>query len=253
MFMYYGTTLFASIGIENSFITQIILGAVNVVCTLPGLYMVEKFGRRKCLTAGALWMCMCFVVYASIGNFMLENDDGTTNQTAGYIMIIFACLFIAAFASTWGPMAWACVAEMFPGRYRSQAISYCSASNWFWNFYLAFFTPLITDQISFAYGYVFAGCNLAAAALIYFFFIETNGKSLEQIDTMYLLHVPPRQSTKWEPPHGEDLITSDRVAKERMGQKGANTMAGQDTMVENRIYDGICSHLQSGVARRLES
>jgi len=86
-------------------------------------------------------------------------------------MIVFASLFIAAFASTWGPMAWACVAEMYPGKYRSQGIAFCSASNWFFNFYLAFFTPLITDQIDFAYGYVFAGCNLCAALLIYFFLI----------------------------------------------------------------------------------
>merc|ERR1711964_913439 len=156
-FFYYGTTIFSSIGIDNSFITQIILGSVNVVCTFPGLYMVEKFGRRKCLTIGALWMC--------------------SNQTIGYVMIVFASLFIAAFASTWGPMAWACVAEMYPGKYRSQGIAFCSASNWFFNFYLAFLTPLITDQIDFAYGYVFAGCNLCAALLIYFFLIESNGKS----------------------------------------------------------------------------
>lgn len=230
----YGTTLFNSVGIENSFITQIILGAVNVVCTFPGLYMVEKFGRRKCLTLGALWMAMCFLVFASVGKFMLHNDDGTTNQTAGYLMIIFSCLFIAAFASTWGPMAWACVAEMYPGRYRSQAISYCSASNWFWNFYLAFFTPLINAEISFAYGYVFAGCNLAAAIIVYFFLIESNGKSLEQIDTMYLLHVPPRHSANWEAPEGEDLITAERVMRERQGKKGPNTMGGTDMFVEQR-------------------
>lgn len=126
----YGTTIFSSIGIDNSFITQIILGSVNVVCTFPGLYMVEKFGRRKCLTIGALWMCMCFLVFASLGNFKLYNADGSSNQTIGYVMIVFASLFIAAFASTWGPMAWACVAEMYPGKYRSQGIAFCSASNW---------------------------------------------------------------------------------------------------------------------------
>jgi MFS transporter, SP family, sugar:H+ symporter len=51
-----GTTIFTSVGLSNPFVTQIILGAVNVVTTFPGLYMVEKFGRRKCLTLGAAWM-----------------------------------------------------------------------------------------------------------------------------------------------------------------------------------------------------
>lgn len=101
-FFYYGTTVFSAVGLENSFVTQIILGAVNVVCTFPGLYMVEKFGRRKCLTIGAAWMFMCYMVFASLGYFALVNADQTNNRTVGYVMIVFACLFIAAFASTWG-------------------------------------------------------------------------------------------------------------------------------------------------------
>src|SRR5271170_1166912 len=43
-FFYYGATIFQSVGISNSYVTQIILGGVNVVCTFPGLYFVERFG-----------------------------------------------------------------------------------------------------------------------------------------------------------------------------------------------------------------
>ncbi|KAF8858748.1 sugar transporter [Acephala macrosclerotiorum] len=192
-FFYYGTTIFSSVGVPNSFITRIILGSVNVLCTFPGLWMIEKWSRRSCLTFGALWQCMCFLVFASLEHFRLR-EGGEENQTVGYVMIVFASLFIASFAS---PMAWACVAEMYPGRYRSKSIAFCSASNWLFNFYLAFLTPLRTDQIGFAYGYIFAGCNLAAAFMIYFFLVESNGKTLEEIDTMYLMHVPPRQSSKF--------------------------------------------------------
>ena len=103
-FFYYGTTIFAAVGLENPFVTQIILGAVNVITTFPGLYMVEKFGRRKCLTIGAGWMFMCFMVFASLGYFALEDEAGNNRSSIGYVMIVFACLFIAAFASTWGPM-----------------------------------------------------------------------------------------------------------------------------------------------------
>lgn len=109
------------------------IGAVNVTTTFPGLYFVEKFGRRKCLMAGAAWMFVCFLIFASLGQFSLENGDGSNNQTIGYVMIVFACLFIAAFASTWGPMAWAVSAELYPTRYRSQCIALCAASNWLFN------------------------------------------------------------------------------------------------------------------------
>lgn len=41
-FFYYGATIFKSVGISDSFVTQIILGAVNFVCTFGGLYVMEK-------------------------------------------------------------------------------------------------------------------------------------------------------------------------------------------------------------------
>src|SRR5271154_664249 len=91
----------------------------------------------------------------------------------------------------------------------------CSAANWLFNFLLAFFTPFITSDIGFAYGYVFAGCNLAAVAVVYFFLPEANNKFLKEIDTMFLLEAPPTKSSKWEPPMGEDLITADKLMLNR--------------------------------------
>ena len=103
-FFYYGTTVFKATGVNDSYVTQIILGTVNFACTFPGLVLVEKYGRRRCLIFGAAWMCMCFLVFASVGHFALDPQDPTRTPKAGAAMIVFACLFIAAFASTWGPM-----------------------------------------------------------------------------------------------------------------------------------------------------
>lgn len=114
-FFYYGTTIFNSIGLSNSYVTAIILGAVNFWCTFPGLYMVEKYGRRPALIIGALWMFVMFIIFASLGHFAL-GPVGNQSQGVGYGMIVVACLFIAAFASTWGPLVWAVVGEMYPTR-----------------------------------------------------------------------------------------------------------------------------------------
>jgi MFS transporter, SP family, sugar:H+ symporter len=72
----------------------------------------------KCLYFGALWMFVCFMIFASIGHFkfyradMAQPPDTATAKTARTVMIVFACLFILAFASTWGPMVWAVTGEM---------------------------------------------------------------------------------------------------------------------------------------------
>lgn len=60
-FFYFGTTAFASTGISNSYVTQLILGSVNAACTFGGLYVVSKCGRRKALIVGGLWMMACFL------------------------------------------------------------------------------------------------------------------------------------------------------------------------------------------------
>ena len=56
-----GTTAFESTGISNSYVTQLILGSVNVFCTICGLFVVHKVGRRNALMGGAAWMMMCFL------------------------------------------------------------------------------------------------------------------------------------------------------------------------------------------------
>jgi SP family sugar:H+ symporter-like MFS transporter len=103
-FFYYGTTIFAATGLSNSYVTQIILGAVNLVFTFAGLYVVQKCGRRKSLMAGAAWMCMCFLVFSFVGRFALDSENPMNTPAAGNILIVFSCLFIAAFATTWGEL-----------------------------------------------------------------------------------------------------------------------------------------------------
>lgn len=91
-FFYYGASIFQSVGIENSYVTQIILGVVNSVCTLPGLWFIERFGRRKPLIYGGLWQCAWLIVFGAVGS---ERDPN--NRTVGAILILAACMFIAGY------------------------------------------------------------------------------------------------------------------------------------------------------------
>ncbi|GAB1729434.1 hypothetical protein NU195Hw_g4384t1 [Hortaea werneckii] len=208
-FFYYGTTIFASVGLNDSYITAMILGGVNFGMTFPGLWVVETFGRRRALITGALWMFVCFLIFASVGHFQLHR--GINEEQAGTVMIVFACLFIAGYAMTWGPIIWAVIGEIFPTRYRATCMGISSCSNWIFNFLISFFSPYITSAIDYRYGYVFAGCCFAGAFVVFFFLNESRGRSLEEIDTMYILHVAPWKSTKWEAPEGEDLVTADAL------------------------------------------
>lgn len=70
-FFYYGTTLFAAAGVGNSFITAIVLGAVNFVATIFGVLIVDKFGRRRPLILGGIWIAICLMVRTSEQEYTL--------------------------------------------------------------------------------------------------------------------------------------------------------------------------------------
>lgn len=135
-------------------------------------------------------------------------------------------------------MAWAVTSEIYPSRYRSTCIALCAASNWVristyiplrdmnannpsqtFNFFIGFATPFIERDIGFSYGYLFAGFNFLAVLVVFFFLPETAGRSLEEIDTMFLLEVKPWKSSKWTPPQGEDLISADRLRLSQGGRR----------------------------------
>ncbi|KAJ4376036.1 hexose transporter hxt5 [Neocucurbitaria cava] len=204
-FFYYGTTVFAGTGINNSYVTQMILNGINFAVTFYGLYIVEHYGRRKSLIAGSVWMFICFLIFASVGHFALDRETPQNTEKAATAMICFACFFIFGFATTWGPMIWTICGELYPSRYRAKAMALSTASNWLWNFLLAFFTPFITGAIDFRYGYVFAGTNILGGLIVYFFVIEGQGRTLEEIDTMYLMGVKPWESSKWVVPNLEEM------------------------------------------------
>ncbi|KAJ3476036.1 hypothetical protein NLI96_g11437 [Meripilus lineatus] len=196
-FFYYGATIFQSVGLKDSYITQIILGAVNFFATFGGLYVMEKYGRRLPLIIGAVWQSGWLFVFAAAGTV----KDPKTDANIGKLMIISACLYIFGFALAWSPGPWILTGETFPMRTRSMQASLSAASNWIWSFLLAFFTPFIVKNIQFRYGFIFAACNLLSAGIIYLFLYETSGLSLENLDTMYCDPAcRPWTSRAWVPP-----------------------------------------------------
>lgn len=200
-FFYYGTTIFNAVGLEDSFQTSIILGVVNFVSTFVSLWVVERFGRRKCLLWGSASMAICFVVFATVGVTSLwpNGKDQPSSKGAGNVMIVFTCFFIFCFATTWAPIAYVIVSESYPLRVKNRAMAIAVGSNWIWGFLIAFFTPFITSAINFYYGYVFMGCLVFSFFYVFFCVCETKGLALEEVNEMYEEGVLPWKSVNWVP------------------------------------------------------
>lgn len=79
---------------------------VNVTSTLPGLWMVEKWGRRNLLLFGAVGMAVSQFIVAGVG-----TGAGIENLAAQKALIAFVCIYIFFFACSWGPVAWIVTGE----------------------------------------------------------------------------------------------------------------------------------------------
>lgn len=115
------------------FLISLITTLVNVLSTPISFWTIERYGRRVILIYGALGMVICQFIVAIIGSTAGQIDGTKINHPAVSAMIAFICIYIAFFASTWGPGAWVVIGEVFPLPIRSRGVALSTASNWFWN------------------------------------------------------------------------------------------------------------------------
>jgi MFS family permease len=219
------TYVFGMAGLQgnNNLVASSIQYVINVVMTIFALVYIDRWGRRAPLVIGATlmatWMFANAGLMASYGSPAPEGGlDHIAEQswqiTGAPAKAVIACtyLFVASYAPTWGPVSWIYPPELFPLRVRGKAVALTTSSNWIFNFALVsyslplsillFITPLLT-RCSQSYFvppafvniqwkvYLIFGVFCATMALHTFFvFPETAGKSLEDIEEMFLAGVP---------------------------------------------------------------
>ena len=199
---YYSNLIWAAVGFDESkaFLTSTIISAVNVVFTLVAIGFVDRIGRRPLLLIGSIGMfvtlgilTLVFQTAPKCTQAILDagGQSGCAGQselntpilgvTEGRISVLALNAFVAFFASTWGPVLWVMLAEMFPNRMRAAALSIAVMANWIANFIVSMSFPgLVQVSLGLAYGL------FTAFALLSFFYVkkyvrETNGVELEDM------------------------------------------------------------------------
>ncbi|CCH58560.1 hypothetical protein TBLA_0A07710 [Henningerozyma blattae CBS 6284] len=178
-FFYYGTSIFNKVGIQNPYLTAIILSSVNFFGTCWSIYFIEFFGRRGCLIIGATGMMLSLTIFSSIASF------GMHLKSTGVIMIISTCVYVLFFATTLGPASFVLISELYPIKTRVTSISICSGFNWLMNFLVSFLTPIITKHIGYKFGYIFVGSLVVGIIFDIFMLPETKGRSENEINEYY--------------------------------------------------------------------
>ncbi|KAK3942623.1 general substrate transporter [Diplogelasinospora grovesii] len=197
--MYYIVYIMEGAQIASPLATASIQYVINVVLTLPAIVFLDKWGRRPSLILGSFGMMTWLFISGALQQYYGQpNTDQTRNADNSDITwivlnnrpvssAIVACsyLFVATFATTWGPVSWTYPAEIFPSKIRAKAVSLSTASNWFWNMVLAFAVPPLLWNISYKMYYIFGAFNAAAFIHMLLLAPETKGYTLEEMDEVF--------------------------------------------------------------------
>jgi len=206
--IYYGTSYFSE-NVEqlpDAFILQVIINLVNVFMTLPGLYAIDRFGRRPVLLVGALGMGVCQYVVSAAG----AATDTANNYASAVAQFVFLCIYVSFFASSFGPAAWVVTGELFPLKVRAKCLSMTTAANWFFNWLLSFITPYLINALKPTQSNVFwiwGSFAWIAVVFVWFMIYETKDMTLEQVNDLY-----NHESKAWKSPKYRQQIRQASIA-----------------------------------------
>jgi MFS transporter, SP family, sugar:H+ symporter len=183
---YYGATLWQAAGFteENALLQNVISGSVNVLFTFVAIALVDKVGRKPLLLIGALGQAVMLGVLALIFGTadVSASGDLILDERMGLYALIAANAYIAFFASTWGPIMWVMLGEMFPNQFRGAALAVCGLIHWTSNFTITMTFPILLASIGLGLSYgIYAAFGFIAYFFVRSFVKETKGRTLEDM------------------------------------------------------------------------
>ncbi|KAG5355339.1 Sugar transporter STL1 [Yarrowia sp. C11] len=171
-------------------------GTEYFMASWVAFYTIERFGRRKLMLFGAVGQaCTMAILTGCVYAASKPEDGGLDMQGAGIAAAVFLFVFNTFFAIGWLGMTWLYPAEISSLEIRAPANGLSTSGNWAFNFMVVMITPVAFNSIKWKTYIIFACINAFMVPVVYFFYPETAGRSLEEIDMIFAESNP---RTPWD-------------------------------------------------------
>ncbi|HZQ40688.1 MAG TPA: sugar porter family MFS transporter, partial [Rhizomicrobium sp.] len=174
--LYYINDIFAAAGFSktSSDLQSVMIGATNLLFTIPALYLIDRAGRKALLLIGSVGL---FITLAGTAAIMLTGQ----HQSLLLWMLIG---FIAAFAFSQGAVIWVYIAEIFPTEVRALGQSLGTSTHWAMDAIIVTYFPVVAAYSKGAPFVFFAAMVVLQFIVVLFFFPETKRAPLEEISAI---------------------------------------------------------------------
>ncbi|KAF9028039.1 general substrate transporter [Hymenopellis radicata] len=179
----YQTTLYEGVGITGHNVTLLagIYGLVGPIANIVCLAYVDKWGRKPTMwITGIVMGCDMAILMA-----LTSQYASGTNKTGQGATIAFIFLFSIIYSLGYNSIHYIYVPEILsqPIRSRGSAVAVCC--NILVNIVFNQISPRAFASIGYKYYAVFLSTNIVGAICVYFLFVETKGKTLEEIGELF--------------------------------------------------------------------
>ncbi|KAA1466224.1 general substrate transporter [Dentipellis sp. KUC8613] len=231
---YYATLLFERLGLND--VKSRIIAACNgteyFLASLIAIALIDRIGRRKLMLFGAFGQTLTMVLLAILGSI----DTPACRIVSTVLLFVFNSFF----AVGWLGMTWLYPAEIVGLRIRAPANALSTASNWIFNFMVVMVTGPSFQNISWRTYIVFACLNALLIPVVYLFFPETAGRSLEDMDLIFAIAYkenisPVKVSFRKDlplagSPEADEILGVDTAARKERSEKqlGNNSPSADD-------------------------
>lgn len=173
--IYYAPRILEETGLGKSaaLLSTVGIGLVNLVFTMLGLALIDRYGRRFLMYVGSIG----YIVSLSCVAFVFFNG------ISGLFVPILLFVFIAAHAIGQGAVIWVFISEVFPNSVRAYGNSLGSSTHWVFAALIAGLFPLFNGK--FGGGVIFAFFAFMMVFQLLFVWKmmpETKGVSLEELE-----------------------------------------------------------------------
>ncbi|KAK2054662.1 hexose transporter [Colletotrichum caudatum] len=213
---YYLVTMMNTAGITNEK-KVLALNAVNSVLgllgSLVGARLTDRVGRRPLLIYSILFCSMTFAVMT--GTSKMAVDD-PSNTNAANTTIAFVFLFGIVFSLGWTAQQSMYIAETLSTSTRAKGTAVGNFASSAISLILAYSSGPAFEKIGYYFYLVFVFWDILEAIFIYFFFPETNHRTLEELEEVFEAPNPVKKSL--EPRNASTVLNTMKVTDEKLAQ-----------------------------------
>ncbi|KAJ9652576.1 hypothetical protein H2198_008188 [Neophaeococcomyces mojaviensis] len=188
--MYYSSTLFDIVGFSNPVAVGLVVAGTNFIMAWVNMMCVDRLGRRRLLLSTA-WGMSAGLIAVAVAFSFIPIDTKTLEVTSDNVrtpaiaVLVFIIWFVFFYSVSVGNTAWMST-DFFPMEVRAMGTMWLTCSCWGSNIIVSstFLSMMKGITPVGAFGFYAAICGIGWI-LIYFFYPEVSGLTLEEIKEVF--------------------------------------------------------------------